>query len=337
MTAARSWIMMDPTILTEGIDAPAVDVLPATRRKASRVVNDRRLKRRQHIHSAVVTAAGISGLAAGVAMILLVGPPAIVAIVAFVAFFLATGLGVTVGLHRHFTHCSFSATAEVRVALAILGCMAAQGPVVFWVALHRMHHEFSDRVGDPHSPNLDGVSWRERARGLLHAYIGWTLCHDVPNANYYARDLIVDREIMAVDRLYYVWIASGLTLPAMLCGLCTMTWVGALDGLIWGGLIRMLAVHNIIWWITSFAHVFGHREFSSRDLSTNNAWLALPTLGESWHNNHHAFPTAPVLSFQQWQIDPSGLVIRLLERLGLAWELHHPTTASLAARRRAAK
>ncbi len=301
--------------------------------RIGRVVNNPRLQRSQHIHSAVATFAGFSGVAAAFWLALFVKPVSGMDVAVFLAFFITIGLGVTVGFHRHFTHRSFKATPGVRAVLAILGCMSAQGPLVFWVALHRLHHEFSDRPGNPHSPNLFGASFWQRAHGLIHAYVGWTLTHEVPNANYHARDLLTDRLIMWVNRQYYGWIALGLALPTVICGVWTGTGLGALEGFVWGGLVRMFAVHNIIWWITSLAHFVGDRDFLSRDYSTNNFWMALPTLGESWHNNHHAFPSCAVLSFKWWQIDISGLVIRLLERLGLVEDVHAPPAADLVARR----
>lgn len=311
----------------------AIDVGFPPSHKAGRLTNNPRLRRSQHIHSAVVTLAGLSGIAAAIWLAWFVKPISGMDVVIFFTFFLAIGLGVTVGFHRHFTHRSFKAHPAVRAALAILGCMAAQGPVVFWVALHRLHHEFSDRPGDPHSPNLSGASIWQKTRGLWHAYIGWTVTHEIPNANYYARDLLTDRMIMSINRRYYLWIVLGLALPAAIGGLWTGTWLGAVEGLIWGGLVRMFAVHNIIWWITSLAHFVGSHDFQSRDHSTNNFWMALPTLGESWHNNHHTFPTCANLSFAWWQIDISGLVIVLLERLGLASDVHAPAAGDLVSRR----
>ncbi|WP_148282348.1 acyl-CoA desaturase [Corallococcus coralloides] len=298
-----------------------------------RVVKSQQLERVQHIHTVVMTALGISGVVGSVLLSVLVRPMSGAGIATFLTFFFLVGMGLTIGYHRHFTHRSYKAVTPVRVALAVLGCMAGQGPVVFWVALHRMHHEFSDREGDPHSPNLAGTSRLQRLKGLFHGYIGWTVQHPVPNANFYARDLLTDKAVMWVNRRYYVWILLGLALPAGMGFLLTGTPYGALEGLLMGGLARMFALHNIIWWITSFAHVFGTRDYRSRDLSTNNAWLALPTLGESWHNNHHGYPTAAILTFRWWQVDISGMVIAVMEKLGLVWDVSRPTAAELEARR----
>ena len=301
--------------------------------KVGRTVNNRRLRQVQHLHSAVVAAAGLAGVVAAVWLAVAVRPVSWADVAIFLAFFLAVEFGVTVGFHRHFTHRGFRAVPAVRIALAVFGSMAGQGPVTFWVALHRFHHEFADHEGDPHSPNLYGTRPLQRLRGLAHAYFGWTLKHEVPNANFYARDLLTDRGIMFVNHYYYAWIVLGLALPALILGLATHSWLGALEGFVWGGLVRMFACHNMIWWITSFAHVFGRREYRCKDLSTNNIWIALPTLGEGWHNNHHAFPTAAILSFEWWQIDPSGMVVALLRKLGLAWDVQVPTRDMIAARK----
>jgi stearoyl-CoA desaturase (Delta-9 desaturase) len=250
-----------------------------------------------------------------------VRPVSLDALGIFLLFFLLVGMGLTIGYHRLYTHRSYRASAGLQLSLGILGSMAAQGPLVFWAALHRMHHQLADKEGDPHSPNLHGAAWHQKLRGLWHAYIGWTVKHEVPNANFYARDLLAEPRIMWVNKHYYLWIGAGLALPAALGAALGASAYGALEGFIWGGLVRMFALHNVIWWITSFAHVFGTRDYISRDLSTNNAWLAIPTLGESWHNHHHAFPRAAILSFAWWQIDISGMAIAMLEKLGLASEV----------------
>jgi stearoyl-CoA desaturase (delta-9 desaturase) len=301
--------------------------------QVGRLIRNDKLKKLQHVNSFLFTALGLGGVAAGIYRALYVQPLTLATIGIFLSFFVLIGLGITAGFHRHFTHRSFKAKPAVRVALAVLGCMAGQGPVVFWVALHRMHHEYADKEGDPHSPNLAGSSVLQKAAGLWHAYLGWTIKHEVPNANFYARDILRDPLIMAVNRQYYLWILIGLLLPAAIGGAITHNMAGAIDGFVWGGLVRMFAVHNIIWWITSFAHVFGRRDFESRDRSTNSGWIALPTLGESWHNNHHAFPAAAILWFRWWQVDIAGGTIRLLEILGLAWDVRRPSPSELERKR----
>lgn len=316
--------------------SPPLDGADLARPKQQPTVNNRLIKRLQHIHTVLATAAGLSGVVVAAGLGIWYRPVSATALWIFLAFFLLVGMGLTIGYHRLFTHRSYEAPTVLRVTLAILGSMAAQGPVVFWAALHRMHHQLADKEGDPHSPNLHGTSWTQQARGLWHAYIGWTVKHEVPNANFYARDLLADKSMMWVNKRYYLWIALGLALPAALGGALTGSLYGALEGFLWGGLIRMFALHNVIWWITSFAHVFGSRDYVSRDLSTNNFWLAIPTLGESWHNHHHAFPRAAILSFAWWQIDISGGVIVVLEKLGIVSEVCRISKEERQKRRRVA-
>jgi stearoyl-CoA desaturase (delta-9 desaturase) len=334
----RSSVVSAPLADAEAGDVRDIESVPglSERRvgRSARILKNSRLGFYQHVNSAIATGLGVTGIGTAAAFALWVQPISMLDVWLFLGFGVPILLGVTVGFHRHFTHCSFDAPRRTRVMLAILGSMAGQGPVIFWVALHRMHHEFSDRPGDPHSPNLSGVTFRQRCRGLFHAYIGWTVKHEVPNANHYAADLLRQAEIMRINRLYYVWVALGLALPTLVGALATVSWVGAAEGFVWGGLVRMFAGHNAIWWITSFAHVLGTRDYSSKDLSTNNGWLALPTLGESWHNNHHAFPRAAVVGFEWWQIDISGATIRLLEKAGLAYNVRMPSRAALENRRR---
>jgi len=294
------------------------------------------LRRRQHLNAGGATAAGLAGTLLALSLAIFVHPISWPEVAIFLGAFIPVHLGVTVGFHRLFTHRSFQATQGLRAALAILGSMAGQGPVVFWVALHRMHHAHSDRAGDPHSPNLSGNSLSARIRGVIYAYIGWTVQHEVPNANHYARDVLRDRLIMKIGRYYLALVLLGLAVPAGVGAWALGGWYGTLEGLLWGGLMRMFVGHNMIWWITSFAHVVGRREFDSGDRSTNNPWIALPTLGEGWHNNHHAFPNSATLDFRWWQLDVSGLVIRGFAALGWARNLQRPTLEALLRQRRGA-
>ncbi|WDD95768.1 acyl-CoA desaturase [Burkholderia sp. FERM BP-3421] len=300
--------------------------------KYKRTVDSPRFKRIQHIHTAIMTGSGLGGLIAAILLDRFVHPVSGAALGIFLLFFFFVGMGLTIGYHRHFTHRSYKAPTAFRMGLGILGSMAGQGPIVFWTALHRMHHELADREGDPHSPNLHGPGAWNRLKGVYHAYVGWTVKHEVPNANFYARDLLADQPIMWVNKRYYQWVLLGLALPAALGYLLTGTAYGALEGFLWGGLIRMFALHNMIWWITSLAHVLGKRDYVGRDLSTNNFWVAIPTLGESWHNNHHAFPRAAILSLHWWQIDISGGVLVVLEKLGVVTEVCRVTPAERARR-----
>jgi stearoyl-CoA desaturase (Delta-9 desaturase) len=244
-------------------------------------------------------------------------------LVVFAICYAATGLGVTVGFHRHFTHRAFKTKRWVRGTLAILGSAAIEGPVISWVADHRKHHAFSDQQGDPHSPHVDhGGGWSGALRGLWHAHVGWLFIHTHRGSKQrYAPDLLKDPLIRWVDRTFPVWVAVGLLVPFALGYLVGGSLHAALTGLLWGGAVRMLVVHHVTYSINSLCHFFGRQAFDTDDESRNLMWLAPFTFGEAWHNNHHAFPTSFEHGFRRWQLDPSRAVIRTLERLGLAWDV----------------
>ncbi len=241
----------------------------------------------------------------------------------FAVLYVLTGLGVTVGFHRLFTHRSFKTGPVLRGVLAILGSAAIEGPVISWVADHRKHHAFSDLPGDPHSPHVDhGVGWRGTLRGLVHAHIGWLFVHDQRGArDRYAPDLLADPVMRFVDRWFFAWAVGGMAVAFGLGALIGGTWQAALTALLWGGAVRLLLLHHVTFSINSICHVFGRRRFVTTDESRNVFWLSLITFGESWHNNHHAFPTSARHGLGRWEIDPSALVIRGLARLGLAWDV----------------
>ena len=234
-----------------------------------------------------------------------------------------TGAGITVGYHRLFTHRSFKTVVPVRLALAALGSAAIEGPVIEWVATHRQHHRFSDRRGDPHSPHVDhGSGWTGAVAGLAHAHLGWLFRGiDLASEEHYAKDLLADPYVRFVDRTFLVWVLAGLAFPFALGLALTGTLVGGLTGLLWGGAVRILFLHHATFSINSLCHYFGRRTFATGDESRNLPWLALPTLGEAWHNNHHAFPTSARHGLRWWQLDPSAWLISALERSGLAWDV----------------
>jgi stearoyl-CoA desaturase (Delta-9 desaturase) len=239
-------------------------------------------------------------------------------LIAFLAVYIPTGLGITVGFHRLFTHRSFKTGPVVRGVLAALGSAAIEGPVVSWVADHRKHHAFSDEEGDPHSPHVDHGG----LRGLFHAHVGWLFLHDQRALKTrYAPDLLADPVVSFVNRTFALWVLAGFVAPFAIGFVLGGTVVGGLTSLLWGGLIRMFVLHHVTYSINSLCHAFGRRDFETGDESRNLAWLALPSFGESWHNNHHAFPTSSVHGLKWWQIDLSSMVIRALERLGLAWDV----------------
>jgi stearoyl-CoA desaturase (delta-9 desaturase) len=233
------------------------------------------------------------------------------------------GFGVTVGFHRLLTHRSFKTSRALRVVFAALGSAAVEGPVIEWVATHRKHHRFSDAEGDPHSPHVGhGTGWAGALRGLFYAHIGWVFRDaEVADERRYAKDLLADASIRFVDRTFVLWGLLGLAFPFGLGVALTGSLIGGLTGLLWGGAVRIFLLHHATFSINSLCHFFGKRSFETPDESRNLAWLALPTGGEAWHNNHHAFPTSFRHGLGRWQIDTSAALIRLLESLGLAWDV----------------
>jgi stearoyl-CoA desaturase (Delta-9 desaturase) len=234
-----------------------------------------------------------------------------------------TGFGVTIGFHRLLTHRSFSTSPLLRGVFAALGSAAIEGPVISWVADHRKHHACSDRPGDPHSPHVDhGQGWAGTLRGLYHAHLGWLFVHTQRGSKErFAPDLLRDPAIRFIDRTFPVWAVLGLAVPFGLGVAIAGSVAAGLTALLWGGAVRIFVLHHVTYSVNSLCHVFGDQLFRTRDESRNLAWLALPTLGEAWHNNHHAFPTSAVHGLGPRQLDPSGLVIRALERLGLVWDV----------------
>jgi stearoyl-CoA desaturase (delta-9 desaturase) len=235
--------------------------------------------------------------------------------------YVATGLGVTVGFHRLLTHRAFDTSRWLRATFAVLGSMSVQGPVIHWVADHRKHHAYTDEDGDPHSPHVDGG-----LRGLWHAHVGWLFSlAGRADPERYARDLVTDPLMRAISRLFPGWVALGLAIPFGIGYAVTGTLRGALIGLLWGGLVRIFLLHHVTFAINSVCHFFGRRRFATADESRNVFWLALPSFGEAWHHNHHAFPRSAFHGLRRREIDPGGLVIRALERAGLAWNVVRPS------------
>jgi len=244
-------------------------------------------------------------------------------LIVFAIVYPLTGLGITVGFHRHLTHRAFKAKKPVRAALAILGSAAVEGPVISWVADHRKHHAFTDEPGDPHSPHVDhGGGLRGTLKGLAHAHLGWLFVHNQRALrSRYAPDLLKDPMIRFVDRTFVVWVLAGLAVPFGLGWAIGGSVHAALTGLLWGGLVRMFVLHHVTYSINSLCHFFGRRDYDTDDESRNLAWLAPLSFGESWHNNHHAYPTSARHGLRLWQLDSGAAVIWVLEKLGLAWDV----------------
>jgi stearoyl-CoA desaturase (delta-9 desaturase) len=244
-------------------------------------------------------------------------------------FYTFTCLGVTVGFHRYFTHRAFKARRPLRVALAIVGSMALQGPITHWVADHRRHHAFSDRDGDPHSPWAFGTSPVALVRGFWHAHMGWMFDRNLTNAERFAPDLLADEDIARVHRQFGLWTAVTLLAPAVLGGLITWSWWGAVTAFFWAGLVRVSFLHHVTWSVNSICHMIGTRPFAARDRSANFWPLAILSMGESWHNLHHADPTCARHGVRRGQIDISARLIWVLERFGWAHDVRWPTPKRL--------
>ena len=240
------------------------------------------------------------------------------------ALYLVTGHGITVGFHRLFTHRSFRAIRPVRVALAVAGSMAFEGPVIGWVADHRRHHAFADVDGDPHSPHLFGRGPAARLRGLWHAHTGWLFAHDPTPRQRYAKDLLGERDLVRVDRLFPLWCTISLALPFALGWLLGGTPAAGGTALLWGGAVRICLLHHVTWSINSLCHTFGRRPYPTTDRSTNLAALAVVSMGESFHNTHHAFPNSARHGLDRHQLDSSAALIGWLARLGWVEKVRLP-------------
>ena len=242
----------------------------------------------------------------------------------FAAMYALTAVGITVGFHRLLTHRAFETKPWLRYTLAVLGSAALQGSVIDWVADHRKHHTFTDEEGDPHSPHAGrGAGLGGMASGLWHAHVGWLFStHGQASSKRFAPDLVEDPGMRRINRSF-PWIAlASLGIPFLLgFALSGGSWLAALAALVWGGLVRIFLVHHITWSINSICHFFGSRRFDTGDRSTNVFWLALPSLGEAWHHNHHAFPRSAFHGLRWYELDPSGWLILAMAKVGLAWDV----------------
>jgi stearoyl-CoA desaturase (delta-9 desaturase) len=256
-----------------------------------------------------------------------------------VGLYVLTALGITLGYHRMLTHRAFETSRVFRAIVTALGGMAVQGSVITWVADHRKHHAFTDHEGDPHSPHLSGPGFWGGVKGLWHAHMGW-LFESVGTADRerFAADLVRDRLMRVMDKLFWLWVVIGFAIPFALGWIIGGGIGTALTALLWGGLVRVFLLHHVTWSINSVCHFFGRRRFDVEDESRNVAWLAPLSTGEAWHHNHHAFPTSAFHGLRFWEriADPTGLVISTLEKLGVVWNVVRVSperqTAKLAAR-----
>jgi len=257
-----------------------------------------------------------------------------------VGLYAVSCLGVTAGYHRLFTHRSFVATRGLKIALAVMGSAALEGSLTSWVANHRRHHRYSDRAGDPHSPIVEhadgsapGTSPTAFVRGLFHAHVGWLFRAEPADEQRYAADLLDDRDLRIVSRLFPLWALCGLAIPFFAGWAFAGSIAGALTALVWGGIVRIFLVHHATWSVNSICHTFGRRPFKTRDRSRNFAPLSLASMGEAYHNTHHAFPSLARHGVDPGQLDLTAACIRIWERLGWVHDVHWPEAAVLARRR----
>jgi stearoyl-CoA desaturase (Delta-9 desaturase) len=317
-------------VTAEAVTTPAADA--ASGAKTTTAFSSARFHRVQLRHFILFDVLPLLGTVAAFALIPML-PPTSADIAVFLSLWLATGLGLTVGFHRYFSHRSFATTRTVALALLVLGSMSARGPMISWAAMHRRHHQRSDREGDLHSPNLHGPGLLGRLHGFVHAHLTWMIRHDYPNVMHYVPDIMSDKAIVRWNRRYYGWVALGLVIPATIGGIAAGSLSGVVTGFLWGGMVRIFVVEHTMSTINSLCHVFGVRQFEVRDdNSRNNAWLSLPTWGEACHNNHHAFPGSAAFGLRPYELDPGYWLIRGLEVLGLAWNVRVPSPAQISER-----
>ena len=278
------------------------------------------LKKRQKIFSLATVLISSIGTLLAVTLLWIYRDISIQIIFISIFMYCLTMLGITVGFHRYFSHGSFQTNNFIRIILGILGSMAVQGSVIHWVSAHRRHHAYTDKQGDPHSPHLDGG-----IKGLWYAHIGWMFDSKVTNFTVFANDLLRDKTIVKIDKMYLYWILLSLLIPAVLGGLLTSTLTGIWQGFLWGGLVRIFLAHHATWSVNSIVHIFGTNPFKTQDFSKNNIWLVFPTLGGAWHNNHHAFPTSAKAGLYWWQIDFGYWFIRILELSRLVFQVKVPS------------
>jgi len=245
---------------------------------------------------------------------------------ALAGFYVLCAFGTTIGFHRYFTHRGFSARKPVEAALAILGCMTMQGPLTQWVTDHRKHHALSDQPGDPHSPHVGhGEGAWGAVRGFVHAHVGWLFDNlGMEQGREYGKDLYENRLVRTIDRLYVLWVVLTLGLPFLIGYAVSGTLAAGFEALVWGGLIRIFCYQHATFSVNSICHMFGRKDYRSRDEARNNWLVALLVFGEGWHNNHHAFPSSARHGLRRWQVDVSWWVIRGLEKLRLVWDVKVP-------------
>jgi stearoyl-CoA desaturase (delta-9 desaturase) len=293
--------------------------------------------KKQQVVTAILVVAPLLGVVA--AALGVISPRiTLLDVILAVGFYAVSGHGLTAGFHRMLTHRSFKAARWVKITLAVAGSLGMEGSVISWVANHRRHHAYTDRRGDPHSPYEYGEGTGNQIRGALHAHVGWLFQAQPTEEERWAPDLVKDRDLVAISRLFPVLGVVSLGLPMLLGWAITQTWEGALGGLIWGGLVRVFVLHHATFSVNSVCHLWGRRPFKTRvdDRATNFAPLAVLAMGENWHNLHHSCPTLARHGVDRHQLDSTARLISILQRVGAVWDVNWPVAERLNLRRRAA-
>ncbi len=246
-----------------------------------------------------------------------------------VSMYIVANLGIEFCFHRDLAHGSYKTKSWVTYLFTIFGSMAGQGGVIYWVATHRRHHIHSDTEHDPHSPHVRNIGEGEEkmntAQGIMHSHIGWMFNDKMTNCSLFAIDLSRDPTMVAINKYYFLILATGIVLPGLVAFAITGEVYAFLTGMLWGGFVRLFLGHHSTWANSSFSHLYGGQPFDTGDLSANNFWCSIPTFGASWQNNHHAFPTSAYLGLEWWQIDIAGYFIRAMNKMGLVWDVKFPS------------
>jgi stearoyl-CoA desaturase (Delta-9 desaturase) len=250
-----------------------------------------------------------------------------------VGMYLVTGLGLSLGFHRLFSHRSFVPARWLKLTLAIAGTMGVEGSLTSWVSQHRRHHMYTDRPGDPHSPAPSGPGLGNQLRGLWHAHAGWLFVHNEVDAERWSKDLQADPDLVFISRTVLVWTVLSFLIPMAIGWIVIGTIWGALLAGLWAGVVRVALLHHVTWATNSLCHAFGAQPFGDKDRSTNFAPLALLSFGDAWHNAHHAFPRSARHGVDAGQLDISAEVIRMFERAGWATDVHWPRRSVVDRRR----
>lgn len=299
-------------------------VAPPVADEHLRVIPARRLQRTQRLHFLLCNVLPLLGTFLGVAIIPFRSPTWVDAIAFSIMWLFVSGLGVSVGLHRYFSHRSFVSPTWLTAVLGIAGSMAAQGPLLYWVAIHRCHHENSDSTGDPHSPWTTDRGLAANLRAFFHGHCGWVVYHDVPSPKRYVPDLLDSPLLRWLNSWYWAWVTLGIVVPGVLGGLLSPSSFSVLTALLWGGFVRIVLTNHITWSVNSVCHRFGTHAWDTGDQSRNNGIVALLSFGEGWHNNHHALPTSAQFGRRWWQLDPGWWMVRGLEVCGFATQVRRP-------------